>query len=241
MKGLSTLSLVFIFLCYTSAAIFLAGFVRKVYEYAVTPSPLKIPTMPAPTTKGGVVLRMTGEVLFFTSLFKGNKWTWIGGYIFHIVFLLIVLRHLRYVLVPTPEVIYFIGPFGIHAGIILVVSAGYLFARRIFVDRTRYISSGADYFALILMALIAATGLAMQFLFMADVSAVKDFMVGLVTFSPVNIPDDHLFIVHLTLVMVLLVYLPFSKLMHAGGIFFSPTRVMVDDCNEKRHINPWDR
>ncbi|VAX19384.1 Sulfite reduction-associated complex DsrMKJOP protein DsrM (= HmeC) [hydrothermal vent metagenome] len=241
MKGLSSLSLLIVFLCYTSAAIFLAGFVRKVYEYAVIPAPLKIPTMPAPTTKGGVVLRMTGEILLFTSLFKGNKWTWIGGYIFHIAFMVIVLRHLRYVIVPTPDVIYSIGPFGIWAGIILVVSAGYLFARRVFVGRTRYISSGADYFALILMALIAATGLAMQFLFMADISAVKEFMVGLVTFSPVNVPRDHLFVLHLLLVMLLLVYFPFSKMMHAGGVFFSPTRTMPDDSNEKRHINPWSR
>ena len=39
---------------------------------------------------------------------------------------------------------------------------------------------------------------------------------------------------------ILLAYFPFSKLMHAGGIFFSPTRNMTADTRATRHINPWN-
>lgn len=239
MEGMSALSVVFILLFYVSAVILMGGFLYKVYTYATTPAPLKIPTTPAPVTKGGVAVRMAGEVLLFTSLFKGNKWTWVGGYVFHVALAVVLFRHLRYFLVPVPEIVEHMSHPGVWAGVIMLLAAGYLFMRRVTVDRTKYITSGADYFALILIGLIAISGLLMKFVLRADVAAIKAFMVGIVTLSPAPMPLDLMFIIHLTLVMVLMVYFPFSKLMHMGGIFFSPTRNQVDDCRERRHVNPW--
>lgn len=239
MGGLSALSIVFILLCYTATAVFIIGFLTKIYKYASTPAPLKIPTTPAPMSKTGVAARMAGEVLFFTSLFKGNKWTWLGGYVFHAALALVLLRHLRYFLVPVPEAVSLAGPPGVWAGVVMVAGVVYLIFRRVSVDRTAYISSLADYFALSLIGLIGITGLLMKFALRADVAAIKGFIMGVVTFNPVQMPADPMFIIHLSLVLVLMVYFPFSKLMHAGGIFFSPTRNQVDDSREKRHINPW--
>jgi len=64
---------------------------------------------------------------------------------------------------------------------------------------------------------------------------------GLVTFRPV-IPEGigALFYVHIFFVSILLAYFPFSKLMHLGGIFLSPTRNMTTDTRARRHINPWN-
>jgi hypothetical protein len=39
---------------------------------------------------------------------------------------------------------------------------------------------------------------------------------------------------------VLLAYFPFSKLMHFGGIFLSPTRNLTTNSRAVRHINPWN-
>ena len=39
---------------------------------------------------------------------------------------------------------------------------------------------------------------------------------------------------------VLLAYFPFSKLMHLGGVFLSPTRNMANNTRMHRHINPWN-
>lgn len=231
--------MIFIVLCYLACAVFIFGFLARIYLWAKIPSPLKIPTTPAPTTPAGVACRMAREVFLFESLFRGNKWTWVGGMLFHIVFAVVIFRHLRYFLNPTPEIVALIGPPGVWAGVLLVIAAGYLFFLRIVVDRTRYISSGADYFALILIGLIAITGLAMKFLVRTDVASVKAFMMGIITFNPVGMPEDITFITHLTLVIVLLVYFPFSKLMHSGGIFFSPTRTQIDNSREVRHVNPW--
>jgi len=62
-----------------------------------------------------------------------------------------------------------------------------------------------------------------------------------VTFSPVA-PEGlgALFFVHLFLLSALLAYFPFSKLVHMGGVFLSPTRNLANNNRRKRHVNPWD-
>jgi hypothetical protein len=65
--------------------------------------------------------------------------------------------------------------------------------------------------------------------------------VGLVTFHPlVSAEIGSIYYNHLFLVATLLVYFPFSKLMHMGGVFLSPTRNMANDTRMRRHINPWN-
>ena len=44
---------------------------------------------------------------------------------------------------------------------------------------------------------------------------------------------------HLLLVVALMLVFPFSKLLHAPGVFFSPTRNQVDNPRERRHLSPW--
>ncbi len=70
---------------------------------------------------------------------------------------------------------------------------------------------------------------------------IKVFISGLLTLRPVNVPLNPMFLIHFGLVLLLLIYFPFSKLMHAGGIFFTPTRNMANNPRTVRHINPWDK
>jgi nitrate reductase gamma subunit len=93
--------MIFAALFYFSAAVLLVGMAWKIADYARTPAPLLIPTTPAPTTKGGVVLRMLREVTLFESLFKANLWTWAAGWVFHVSLALVVIRHLRYFTEPV--------------------------------------------------------------------------------------------------------------------------------------------
>jgi hypothetical protein len=74
-----------------------------------------------------------------------------------------------------------------------------------------------------------------------DIVSVKELTLGLVTFQP-QVPKDIgvLFYIHLFLVSVLLAYFPFSKLVHLGGIFLSPTRNLSNNSRAVRHINPWN-
>ena len=93
---MSVLAIGYAALFYAATAILVVGIGVKIRDYARTPAPLKIPGTPAPVTRAGVALRMTREVVFFESLFKSSKWTWLFGWMFHAGLLLVLLRHLRY-------------------------------------------------------------------------------------------------------------------------------------------------
>ncbi|MDH5396149.1 MAG: respiratory nitrate reductase subunit gamma, partial [Gammaproteobacteria bacterium] len=124
-------------------------------------------------------------------------------------------------------------------GFAMLAGLGGLFARRIVVDRVRYISSPSDYLMLILIMGIAATGMMMSFVVHTDIVLLKEFMLGLLVFNIQPLPTDLILLVHLTLVIVLMIIFPVSKLLHAPGVFFSPTRNQVDNSREQRHLAPW--
>ncbi len=220
------------------------GVARRVYLYYKVPAPLKIPTTPAPVTRAGVVLRMFREVVFFESLFKATKWTWLFGWMFHIGLALVLARHLRYFMDDDNifwPLIELIQPFGIYAGFAMVLGLLGLLGRRIFVDRVRYISAPSDYAMLLLLIGIGAIGLAIKFIFRTDVVAVKSFFDGLWVFDWQDLPMDAPLLIHLGLVAVLFLIFPISKLLHAPGIFFSPSRNQVDNPREVRHVADWAR
>ena len=238
------MSVAFAILLYVAAAVFFGGLFFRVLKYWRTPAPLKIPTMPAPTTQTGVVMRMGREVILFESLFKANKWIWIFGWIFHASLLLAFFRHLRYVISPDnilwPIInLQIIQSFGKYAGYAMLIGLLGLLARRIFVERIRYISNPSDYLMLLLILAIAGTGMSMAFISHTDIVSLKMFVLGLVRFDIQPLPASLLLQVHLALVATLMIIFPISKLLHAPGIFFSPSRNQVDNSREKRHIVPW--
>lgn len=219
-----------------------------------------------PSTKAGVVGRMVLEVLLFRSLFRNtqaevqqgprliygsSKWLWLFALLFHYTFLVIVLRHMRLFTDPIAPFIhnleFFDGLFQVGAPVlyqsdlIFMGAITFLFLRRIVLNNIRYISLPADYFPLFLIFGIGLTGILMRYVLRVDVVAIKQLTLGLVTFSPVISGQiGVVFFVHLFLVCALMVYFPFSKLMHLGGVFMSPTRNMANNSRMVRHINPWN-
>jgi nitrate reductase gamma subunit len=186
-----------------------------------------------------VALRMTREVLFFESLFKANLWTWSMGWLFHASLALVLMRHLRYFTEPVWGWVVLIQPFGMYAGLAMLVGLCGLWARRLFVERIRYISTPSDHLMLVLLIGIAGSGLLMSFVIHTDVVAVKNFFLGWMQFSILPLPGDIALYFHLLSVIVLLAIFPISKLLHAPGVFFSPSRNQADNPREKRHIAPW--
>lgn len=233
------MTMFFAILFYLAFAIFIAGVAYKIYDYARTPAPLSIPTTPAPITRGGVAFRMFREVLFFESLFKGNLWIWLFGWLFHMALFLVLIRHLRYFIEPVWGWVGFLQPFGMYAGFAMAAGLGGLWARRFLVERIRYISTPSDHLMLALLLLIALSGLGIKFLMHTDIIAVKVFFLGLMMFDIQPLPSHIGLYVHLLLVALLLIIFPFSKLLHAPGVFFSPTRNQTDNPREVRHLAPW--
>lgn len=236
---MSFLTVVYALVFYAAALILITGVGAKIYQYARTPAPLKIPTTPAPTTRTGVVLRILREVVLFESLFKATKWTWLFGWMFHFALLLVLLRHLRYFTEPVWFWVVLIQPFGVYAGFAMVAGLAGLWSRRFLVDRVRYISSPSDHLMLALLIGIAVTGLITKYVSHTDIVALKAFFLGLMYFDWQPLPADIFLLVHLALVAMLMVVFPFSKLLHAPGLFFSPTRNQADNPRERRHVASW--
>jgi len=219
-----------------------------------------------PSTTGGLIVRMFLEVVLLRSLFRNTKcelregdklaysweiFLWVGSLAFHWSFFTVVARHLRFFLEPVPACLQVlekldgflqIGLPGLMlSGVVLLAAATFLFLRRLFTPAVRYISLASDYFPLFLIMGIAFTGILMRYFTKVHIVGIKEFTMGLVTLNP-HIPEGvgGIFYVHLFFVSVLLAYFPFSKLMHLGGIFMSPTRNMTTDSRARRHLNPWN-
>ena len=185
---------------------------------------------------------------------------WISALAFHYAFLTVSIRHLRFFTEPVPffvtlleqldgffriEIMYDVlqsGLPGVYlSGLVLFAAALYLFIRRVVIPQVRYISLAADYFPLFLIMGIALSGIFMRYVAKVDITAIKELTMGLVTFQP-TLPEgiSGVFYAHMFLVSVLLAYFPFSKLMHLGGVFLSPTRNMTGNTRQVRHVNPWN-
>jgi nitrate reductase gamma subunit len=236
---MSAVTVSYAILFYVASAILLIGVGRKIYIYWRTPQPLKIPTTPAPTTRTGVWLRMLREVTVFESLFNSNMWLWLFGWVVHLCLFAALAWHLRYFTEPVPFFVPWLHWFTTFTGFGMVGGLLGLWARRFLVDRVRYISGPSDHLMLALLVAIGASGLAMRYLARTDIVAVKAFFLGLLRLSPQPLPADPALLVHLTLVAILMIVFPVSKLLHAPGVFFSPTRNQVDNPRERRWTAGW--
>jgi nitrate reductase gamma subunit len=233
---MSALTILYAGLFYVAAFVLIAGIARRVWIYHKTPAPLKIPTTPAPVNTAGVVARMFREVVLFESLFKSSKWTWIFGWVFHFGMLVALLRHLRYFTDPVWYWVSLVQSAGVYAGYAMLFGLFGLWLRRIMVDRLRYISTPSDHLMLGLFFGIAGTGLLIKYVWHTDVVALKAFTHGLMHFELQPLPADPMLLLHLGLVICLMLVFPISKLLHAPGLFFSPTRNQADNPRERRYM-----
>lgn len=218
-----------------------------------------------PSTRWGVAARMAGEVFLFRSLFRNQRarmtgsrlilgdcrLLWLGALAFHWALLVILLRHLRLFIEPVPafvnsleriDGVFQLGAPPLYLSDLILLGALVYWAVRRFRDPVlRYISLSTDYFALFLLLGIATSGMWMRYFARVDILSVKEYALSITALHPA-IPQSlgPLFFAHLALVSALAVYLPFSKLMHMGGIFLSPTRNLANDSRARRHVNPWN-
>jgi len=237
---MSSVTVVYALLFYAATAILIVGLGLKIMQYWQTPQPLKIPVTPAPMTGSGVVSRLFSEVVFFKSLFKSNKWIWLFGWVFHAALAVALLRHFRYFTDPVWDWVVLVQPFGVYAGFAMMLGLAGLLLRRFVVPRVRYITSPSDILFLVLLLAIGASGLSMKYVAPTDIIALKAFILWLMYFDWQPLPGDANLLIHLGLVITLMIVFPFSKLLHAPGLFFSPARNQPDDVRTKRHPGAYE-
>ncbi|MET1124225.1 MAG: sulfate reduction electron transfer complex DsrMKJOP subunit DsrM [Archaeoglobaceae archaeon] len=221
----------------------------------------------SPFSRWELIGRMILEIFAFRSLLRNTRyyldrvsqkdarWLWLFAIIFHYCLLLVLIRHMRFFFEPVPSFVETLSelesfkgifvPSVYVSGVTIVVALAFLWLRRLVLSRERTLSLPSDHFALALLLAITVSGNVMRYFFKADLVAVKELLMSLMTFNVAKAVEvantiEPIFYVHFALGSFLLAYFPFSKLMHAGGVFFSPTRSMPNDNRFRRHVNPWD-
>ncbi|MBI5501303.1 MAG: respiratory nitrate reductase subunit gamma [Deltaproteobacteria bacterium] len=218
---------------YVALPAFLAMFVYRIASWYRTPQPAKMTLFQGQGSTGNGLL---SEALFFPSLFRGDRLLWALAWFFHVALALAFLGHFRVFTGLIDRTLLSLGMSaggigtmsamaGGGAGIVLAATAVLLFFRRLVSPRVREISGGPDFLALGLLIAVIVSGNLMRFgggHF--DLAETHIWAASLLSFSPV-VPMDPSFLVHVLLAQALIVYIPFSKIMHSGGIFFTHSLV----------------
>jgi nitrate reductase gamma subunit len=207
---------------------FAAGMSYRFWTWFKTPQPAKMTLFPA----GGSTFReVLAETLLFPSLFKGDRVLWSFAWVFHATLVLVFLGHIRVFSGAIDRILESAGmqPKGIDlmsslaggaAGILLLATGLLLLIRRITLPRVREITGIPDILAPLLVVVIIATGDLLRFAAPFDLEQTRVWAASLLSFSPV-VPRNGMFLLHLTLAQLLIVFIPFSKILHFGGIFFT--------------------
>lgn len=211
---------------------FVAGMSYRFWTWSKSPQPDRMTLFPA----GGSTFReVLAETLLFPSLFRGDRVLWFLAWFFHATLALVFLGHIRVFTGAIDRILEVVGmtPKGLDlmsglvggaAGILLLAIGLLLLLRRVALPRVREITGIPDVLATLLVVAIIITGDILRFSAPFDLEQTRVWAASLLAFSPV-VPTNDMFLLHLALSQVLILFIPFSKILHFGGIFFTQTLI----------------
>jgi nitrate reductase gamma subunit len=224
-------ALVLAIITYLAVLTFVSGLIYQIVKWGKAGMPFHLTLFPAPAGHGRAVGKVLLDSFLFRSLWKRNMEVWISGWLFHLFLAILLIGHIMGISTAGLE---FAGLgltdqasvnlseiLGLISGAALLAAVLYLLLRRLVFPNLRLISSLEDYTVLVWLLTIIASGMVMRFSGGLDLTAAANFLNGLAAFRPVAPPDNPWFITHFVLVMVFLIYFPFSKLVHSCGIFMN--------------------
>ena len=219
---------------YIAIIVFLVGMGHRILNWKKLASP-PMTLYPPGSEKGTKTSNILKEAFLFRSLFKGDRLLWALAWAFHVVLALICLGHFRVVMnvdamlmklgMSEEAISGMSSTVGGAAGILIFLAAILLLLRRLSIARVKEITGGGDYAILMLIAAIIVTGNLMRFggeHF--DLGVTHSYFAGLATFSVGSAAaalQNGVFVVHLGMALVLIMLIPFSKVLHLGGTFFT--------------------
>ncbi len=192
----------------------------------------------------GELKEMFKEMLFIVRIYRSNKRLWLLSYSFHlgiylilIWFILIFLGAITttYIGIPIPSMnpwaifVYYVTIIiGIVGDVLAIVGGLGLLVRRLVSPVLRDYTTIPDYFNLILVLLALMSGLLAWF-FDPSFNLAREFMSSLI--NPLLPPPylNVITIVHLAIVQIIIAYIPFSKITHFIGKYFTYHKVLWDD------------
>ena len=207
-----------------SIALLIIGSLYRLVRLLSAPVQRYIAITPAPATRFGVLFFFLTESIFFPTLFRASFWTWLFGWVFHLCLALTLLIHIRFFSLTPPLLIAWLMPYTTYVSWGLVAGLGGLLARRVLINRVRYISTPADYLHLLLILTIAALGIFLANSESVNVYEITLFVQSLLQLSPSDLSPNLLLALHVLGACLLFCLYPFSKLFHGPLSWFNPTR-----------------
>jgi nitrate reductase gamma subunit len=219
---------------YIAIAVFLMGMIHRLIGWKKLASP-PMTLYPAGSEKGGKTANILKEAFFFRSLVKSDRILWVLAWGFHVVLALIFIGHFRVVMnvdviltklgMSEDSIGAMSSGVGGAAGVLIFLAAILLLVRRFSLTRVKEVTGLGDYAILILLTAIIVTGNMMRLGGEhLDLGVTRSYFASLVTFSDVasaKALENGTFVVHMGLAFVLIMLIPFSKILHLGGVFFT--------------------
>ncbi len=218
---------------YLAVIIFILGMSYQIYYWFISSKTrIKTGIFPKPKGRFGIWSKTLTDSFLFPQVIKTDPWIWSFTILFHFALLGAFIGHLRLIQEFTPLIL-ILGQKGMDKlglwgggvmGIILTVTLIYLFIRRLAFPY-REVSVSEDYFLLILLILIVLVGNYMRFF--GDIHTVeyRAYLQSLISLRPdfpeaiSNSKTKWALVLHVLLANILLIYFPFSKLIHMVATF----------------------
>ena len=228
---------IFLVLPYAAIVAFAAGVIYRLYEWLAPQGRTGLRSVAVvPNTFGffGVVKDLIKRFFGFYTLHKmeSDRALIVGTMMFHYGIWVVLLAHLG-LIVPLPITAQVHDMLGLYvggaAGLVTLAGLLVLIARRIGAPRMRQISFFEDYFAGGLLLAIIAFGLLQTLVVKPDyLDTVSPWLVSILTLHPnlAPIANVGLFtVLHVTLALVFIAYVPYGRMAHMVAYLFNPTIV----------------
>ena len=214
---------------YTAIAVLAGGVAYRFVSWSKLPQPGKLTLYP---TTGWGLSSALREALLFPNVYKGDRLLWLLAWPFHFALACAFLGHFRVVTGLIDAALEALGMTSVGigefsavaggvAGIVLLIAAGALLLRRLLLPRAREVSSMPDFVALLLLVAVIVSGNAMRFgSNPINLAETRAWALSLLKFAPA-VPSNRAVLMHAFCAELLIIYLPLSKLMHFGGMFYT--------------------
>lgn len=212
---------------YIALIILIDGIIYRLYKWARRPKAAATFTV-YPASKGftRALPKILEQIFLFPKLLREEKTLWGGILLFHLSLVMVIISHYKVFF----RYMWFWENLGVSAnsfalisdlfdgatGVIMVTSLVFLFIRR-FPKFLRKLSIPEDYLVLLLILGISISGIYIRFISTINLFELRRYFSSLVTFTPSNLPTDPFFLIHYSLVLILMIYFPFGKLIHTIG------------------------
>jgi nitrate reductase gamma subunit len=217
---------------YVAVAVFFGGSIYRIVKWFKTPkSPVRQGMFPQPRGPARF-LKLGKDSLIFPQVWSTDRWMWFFVFGMHLAGIGLFIGHLRLLFEFTPlynavgdsSMEKMAGWVGGAIGIALFIAFTYFLLRR-FKSPYRELSVPEDYLLLLLILLLVLLGDHLRFTQPFELADYREYTTSLIHLRPAfptNIavsPSKWILVGHIFTANLLLIYFPFSKLVHSIGGF----------------------